>query len=395
MNHSKKKLKDVARYYTGKKDKSSITTLQYISTTNMIPDKRGIKEAVELPPSNIVNGFEPQDILIANIRPYFKKIWFSDRVGGCDADILNIRANKDIICPEYLFYTLFKDDFFDYIMVGAKGVKMPRGDKNFIMNYSLVVPSMDEQIQTIERIRPIFSHIENNYRIIEGLEEYVQLLYHKWFVDFNFPNENGKPYRESGGEMTEVNGKLIPKGWDVVTINELADKITETIDTSNTPDKIYNYYNIPTYDKTKLHDRTPGELIGSNKYVVTNNNLLVSKLNPWFKRVVYPYKIDEAVASTEFVVLEPKVENVREYLFVILTSNNFINYCVRAATGTSNSHKRVSPDHMLKYSLTYQINKVEEFNHLVNPMINKLSNLLIENQLLEQARDVLIKKLIK
>ena len=76
MNHSKKKLKDVARYYTGKKDKSSITTLQYISTTNMIPDKRGIKEAVELPPSNIVNGFEPQDILIANIRPYFKKIWF-------------------------------------------------------------------------------------------------------------------------------------------------------------------------------------------------------------------------------------------------------------------------------------------------------------------------------
>ena len=84
--------------------------------------------ATNLPPQgSTMPAFEKNNILVANIRPYLKKIWFADRDGGCSADVLVFEVNKKFD-PKYVYYSMFRDDFFDHVMRGSKGTKMPRGD---------------------------------------------------------------------------------------------------------------------------------------------------------------------------------------------------------------------------------------------------------------------------
>ena len=113
----------------------------YISTENLLTDKKGIKVAAKKPSVKRVKQFIEGDVLISNIRPYFKKIWFSNRQGGYSSDVLNFRANEDKISSEYLFFYLYQDDFFDFMTITSKGTKMPRGDKAEIKEKKLIVPS--------------------------------------------------------------------------------------------------------------------------------------------------------------------------------------------------------------------------------------------------------------
>ena len=111
-------------------------TSNYISTENMLPNKGGVVAPSSVPTTGKVTAYKTGDVLVSNIRPYFKKIWFASNDGGCSNDVLVFRARKDI-SPEYLHYVLADDSFFDYAMKTSKGTKMPRGDKISIMAYEI------------------------------------------------------------------------------------------------------------------------------------------------------------------------------------------------------------------------------------------------------------------
>ncbi|HFI0420221.1 TPA: restriction endonuclease subunit S [Streptococcus suis] len=132
-----KQLGELSTYVTDKISSNDLNSKNYIGTDNMLSNMKGIEQATYLPNSTLVNSFISNDILIANIRPYFKKIWISDRAGGCSSDVLCLRANDKEIC-NYLFYSLARDDFFNYNVAGSKGSKMPRGDKAHIQKYSVL-----------------------------------------------------------------------------------------------------------------------------------------------------------------------------------------------------------------------------------------------------------------
>lgn len=387
-------LGQVARYGTDKIQTSTVTIFNYISTENMLPNKAGVTNATSLPPSDKVNKYSQGDILISNIRPYFKKIWLANKDGGCSSDVLNLKVN-DGINNKYVYYCLLNDEFFDYIMVGAKGVKMPRGDKEQILKYKIPLPSLKEQNYIVSKIATFDEKISSNARLINYLEEYSQLLFHKWFTDYNFPDKDRKPYKDNGGEIVEIGGKTIPKEWNIIELNSIVNKNTESINPLSTPEIEYNYYSIPVFDETKTYSIEKGNAIGSNKYKVNGKNLLVSKLNPWFKRIIYPYGIDNAICSTEFVVWNPKIENILEYLYVVSNTPSFTEYCTIASIGTSNSHKRVNPDYMLKYVVPFYKPKILEFNEMIKPIVVKIHHLIFENKILEETRDLLIRKLIK
>lgn len=119
-----------------------LTKENYISTSNMLPERGGIEESSSLPNLKTVTKFNKNDILISNIRPYFKKIWLSTCVGGCSNDILCF-VPKENINSLYIYFLLENDYFFDYVMRGAKGTKMPRGDKKWITNFPLAQPKAD------------------------------------------------------------------------------------------------------------------------------------------------------------------------------------------------------------------------------------------------------------
>ena len=117
---------------------SVLNSSSYISTENMLPNKSGVTQSSGVPSGNAVK-FEAGDVLISNIRPYFKKVWRADKVGGCSTDVICLRATNEVE-PLFLYYLLSQDLFFDYVMQGAKGTKMPRGDRNQIMQWS--IPSL-------------------------------------------------------------------------------------------------------------------------------------------------------------------------------------------------------------------------------------------------------------
>lgn len=138
------KLSDICSFRKGKVEVENINAKNYISTENMLPNKCGITEASSLPTVSLTQEYKNGDVLVSNIRPYFKKIWQAQYDGGCSNDVL-VFVPKPNMDKDFLYYVLADDDFFTYSMATSKGTKMPRGDKTSIMQYE--VPLIDLQVQ--------------------------------------------------------------------------------------------------------------------------------------------------------------------------------------------------------------------------------------------------------
>jgi len=216
----------------------------YISTENMLSNKGGVCEAANVPSGTVIE-YKISDILISNIRPYFQKIWRADRNGGCSADVLCIRA-KDNVDSKYLYYLLSQQAFFDYVMSGAKGCKMPRGDKNQIMQWPVNLPPLAKQKRIAAILGALDDKIELNRRINANLEEQAQAFFKSWFVDF-------EPFRDSPFVDSEL-GK-IPQGWKVGTLSKIGAVIG-----GGTPSKIVSEY----YTDNGIAWITPKDLSTNN-----------------------------------------------------------------------------------------------------------------------------------
>ncbi|CAH1072468.1 restriction endonuclease subunit S [Candidatus Nitrotoga sp. 1052] len=194
----------------------------YVTTDNLLPNKLGVIRAVSLPPqAGNIPAYNCENILFGNIRPYLKKIWFSDRSGGCSADILVFQAKPGYF-PKFIYYALLRDDFFSHVMKGAKGTKMPRGDKAQILEFTIPTIGFNDQQKIVAVLSVLDAKIDCNNRINTELEAMAKTLYDYWFVQFDFPDANGKPYKSSGGKMV-YNATLkreIPAGWQHSTIGE-------------------------------------------------------------------------------------------------------------------------------------------------------------------------------
>lgn len=206
-------LQDICSYVKTKVETSNYSIEDYISTENMLPEKGGITVASSFP-SGKVTEFQENDILISNIRPYFKKIWKADRRGCCSNDVLCIRANNNVDA-EFLYYLLSQDLFFAYVMSGANGSKMPRGDKQQIMNWEIELPSEKEDQRRIASILSSLDRkIELNNKINADLEEMAQAIFKNWFVDF-------EPFKD--GKFVDSELGMIPEGWKVGTIGDIVE----------------------------------------------------------------------------------------------------------------------------------------------------------------------------
>ena len=219
------KLNDIAEFVTDKISSSGISLDRYVTTDSLLQNRRGRETAQNLPPMPCaLTHYRQGDVLVANIRPYLKKVWYADSEGGCSSDVLAFRA-KNGHCPSFLYTVLMQDAFFDYAMSGAKGSKMPRGDKDQIMRYELPTFTPLEEENIGNMMVDIMSKINVNRQINDNLEAMAKQLYDYWFVQFDFPNEEGKPYKSSGGAMV-YNERLkreIPVGWQVENLVDFAE----------------------------------------------------------------------------------------------------------------------------------------------------------------------------
>ena len=199
MNHVE--LSKIAAYVEDRISSDAVSLESFVTTDSLLQNKAGREQAQKLPPNKVtLTKYKAGDVLVANIRPYLRKIWKADCAGGCSADVLAFRARPHH-SPDFLYSVLMQDAFFDHAMAGKKGVKMPRGDKNQIMRYLVPDISGDEELRIGHLIASISQKIELNRQLNDNLEAMAQALYDYWFVQFDFPDENGKPYKSSGGKM--------------------------------------------------------------------------------------------------------------------------------------------------------------------------------------------------
>lgn len=182
------KLKDIAPYVTEKISYSAIEPSTYITTDNMLQEKAGVIIYNGKPAIDKVIKYQKNDILISNIRPYLKKIWLADTEGGCSTDILVFRVNNvKKILPKYLYIVLSDDTFFEFMMAGKKGMKMPRGDKNKIEEYPIPVPPIEIQKQIIGEFDAIGRAIQAENEKIRKCDFQVNDKFVEMFVgsDYN------------------------------------------------------------------------------------------------------------------------------------------------------------------------------------------------------------------
>lgn len=174
-------LSDICDFRKGKVEVENLNTKNYISTENMLSNKSGITDASSLPTVSLTQEYKNGDVLVSNIRPYFKKIWQARYDGGCSNDVLVFvpKSNTD---SDFLYYVLADDDFFTYSMATSKGTKMPRGDKTSIMQYAVPMVDFCTQKKIASVLKSLDEKIELNNAINENLEQQAQAIFANEFL---------------------------------------------------------------------------------------------------------------------------------------------------------------------------------------------------------------------
>jgi type I restriction enzyme S subunit len=171
----------IAKFIRDTAPRSDLHPETYVSTENMLPDFGGITQASSLPASGTIKQYRRQDILIANIRPYLKKVWQADRNGTASNDVIVVRPSSDIY-PRYLGILLASDTFISYVMAGAKGLKMPRGDIALIKQYPVGLPTkIAEQQKIADCLSSLDELIELQAKKLEALKAHKKGLMQQLF----------------------------------------------------------------------------------------------------------------------------------------------------------------------------------------------------------------------
>ena len=376
-------LADIAEYVTEKISSNDVSLNNYVTTDSLLQNKGGRECAKNLPPMPCtLIHFQPKDILIANIRPYLKKIWFADIEGGCSSDVLVFRA-KEGHFSNFLYAVLMQDAFYDYVMKGVKGSKMPRGDKEQIMRYKMPTFSSDEEQNIGKIVVDIEKKLLLSRSINDNLEKMAKQLYDYWFVQFDFPDENGRPYKSSGGAMV-WNEKLkreIPVGWDVKALSEqikLEDykRIPLSKKERSLRSGIYPYYGA-----TEIMDYID-DYIFEGDYLLLAEDGSTSDINGF---PVVQYIWGKNWVNNHAHIITPNIPD--HILFWYFTLRSIPAKLIE----TGSIQKKISQENLLPYkTLAAPKFLVDIFSEIVTPLQEKRKLCIEEINVLTKQRDELL-----
>lgn len=188
----------------------------------------------------------------------------------------------------------------------------------------------------------------------------------------------------------------MPSNWRISQFSSIARISTEVFAPTKNPNVQVEHYSIPAYDEKRYPILEISDGIKSNKYRLTSNSVMISKLNPDTKRIWRPYCITERpICSTEFIVYEPANPLYRDYVYSIIDSLDFSAFLCSHTTGSTNSRQRVTPSITLNYDIVLPDDEtIRSFCSIVSPMYETIENNIIENQKLAETRDKLLPKLM-
>ncbi len=395
---------NVAEYSDDRINGSKVSRECFVTTDSMIQNKGGITNTPVLPKGNLI-AYSKGDILVGNIRPYLKKIWYADRNGGCSPDVLVFRS-KSNIDSKFLYYTLFRDDFFNHMMKGSKGTKMPRGDKNQILRFHIPEIELPIQKKIASVLSALDTKIELNSRINAELEAMAKTLYDYWFVQFDFPDKNGKPYKTSGGKMVwnEELKREVPEGF---LDCKLGDVLASTGTGLNPRDNFVlgegdNFY-------VTIKNIEQGRVILDNRCdKISDDSLEIINKRSDLKVGDILFTSIEPVGITYLILEKPKNWNINEsvftirpnyekvtseFLYMFLSSDYIKSYTKNVSAGSIHKGVRHGLLKDCKFILPKR-NAIDAFTMKIEPILKKLDLIQKENQKLTELRDWLLPMLM-
>lgn len=369
----KYKLSDICEYAKGKIKVSVLDENTYISTENMLPNKGGIAKAASLPTQEQTQAFMKNDVLVSNIRPYFKKIWYATFDGGCSNDVLVFRA-KEGVSSRFLHYVLADDTFFDYSMATSKGTKMPRGDKKAIMEYEVPKLSYEEQCKIAGILEVIDEKIKLNTDINKNLEQQAIAIF-----DNALQQSDSVSYADLGALGDVKGGKRLPKGRNLIT-KPNSHPYIRVRDLNNV------VFASLSADYEYVDDETQKSI---SRYITSAGDVLISIVGTIGLTAIVDKSLDNANLTENCV----KVTNLNgispEYLLLYLRSSAGVEAITRGTVGAVQLKLPIKNIQAIPIPLLPK-SEIEPLNELLLAIFKQIAANVMESKCLAEIRDALL-----
>lgn len=305
-----------------------------------------------------------------------------------------LRCNRNVVLPEYIMYYFKTREGQHKLLANASqtGVPSIAQPVTYLKSIEISLPPIDEQARIVSILSTIDDKIELNNAINKNLEEMAQTLFKHWFVNFEFPNENGEPYKSSGGEFVDSELGLIPRGWEIGKVGDIARNRNYNLKPDEIPKETY-YIGLEHISRKNLTLLQYGnaEGIGSSKTYFKKNDILFGKLRPYFHKVcIAPF---EGVCSTDIIPIYAGNYKYYGFLAFTLFSERLIEYVTQGSTGTK--MPRTNWKYISEYKIVIPPNHVaEKFTKIFDAFVDLMHIRFVENKNLTQLRDTLLPKLM-
>ncbi|AXI00259.1 restriction endonuclease subunit S [Sporosarcina sp. PTS2304] len=358
---------------------------------------RGARNITELGLNNSSARLLPKETVLLSSRAPIGYVAIADKEVSTNQGFKSIICDKNKIQPIYLYYVLKESK--ERLESVATGSTFKEVSGSSVKKFEIALPPLNEQRIISRILSSIDSKIEINQDIINNFEQLAQTLFKRWFVDFEFPNENGDPYKSSGGEMVESELGMIPAGWKEGTLNDIG-----AIVGGGTPSKkIDSYYTTQGYSwitpKDLSNDKsvyifkgsldiTEEALKKSSAKLHPTNTVLFSSRAP----IGYVAIAGQEVATNQgFKSIIPKKEVPSEYIYLLLKHLT----PVIESNASGSTFKEISGAGMKGIKVVVPLKEIlADYKSIVKPLFKKVKETEIENKSLTSLRDTLLPKLL-
>ena len=288
---------------------------------------------------------------------------------------------EDVLDPDYLMLWFSRPEFDRYARYMSHGSVREIFDWDEMCKVELPVPTIERQRSIVKAYQTINDRIELKRKINDNLEATTMSLYKSWFIDY---------------EPFDLDNEGLPVGWCKIKLNDKLSTSTQSINPQKMDCDFVWHYSIPAYDNDKLPSKDTPSSILSNKYIVPQNAILVSKLNPDTKRIWRSIPcFENAICSTEFIVFSTKEPTHRAFYYLLFNTGSFIDFLVSNATGSTNSRMRVKPTSSLDFEFICPPNEViDSFCRKVEPLLQKIEENHLEIRKLKELIPIAVAKMM-
>jgi len=312
------------------------------------------------------------------------------------SSIAIIRPNPEIVQPEYLCYVLknpvmnklIKDNYIS-------GSAIPRVVLKDFKKIEILLPPLPVQKKIASILSSLDDKIELNTRMNKVLEEIARALFQRWFVAFEFPDAEGKPYKSAGGKMVESEMGRVPEGWKYHRLSEVCDSVSKKHNFNKDELIFLNTGDIE--NGSFLHNNyTPvNKMPGQAKKSIQRGDILYSEIRPINRHFAYVnFDSDDYVVSTKLMVIRSRfISGIRLYHY--LTSPSIITQLQAEAESRSGTFPQIRFENLQQIHMLIATDDVEkQFSKLLELSYARITENIAQNTLLAEIRDSLLPKLM-